>query len=420
MRESQAPDDRIPKPYASALDVPSIRRMLNDVKALKVATRFLSRDQHTKVVALEAEIQRLGETVDKFYQILGDRNWVFHDELDVDVVKRLLNLPADEAERALVESYQDVTSLRFKVRRLGQFPELRARMDLIEHAETDFHAGRYYAVVQVLLSVMDGFVNDLDAADRRGLHAREPDELQAWDSVVGHHLGLTNAHRSFTKTFKKRSDKRIVELYRHGIVHGMLTNYDNDVVAAKAWNRLFALADWASSLAKHRTPPEPRPSLRETARLLVANARARRALDAWTPWNAAIGDPGFDADELVSASRRYLDAWRSGNFGVMASHISQRVAEPTVGRTAGLIRETLDGLGLDNYELTAVKHSAPAVAQVDVDIDAGGSVVPCRLRWVRGGADGMGVAPNEDGEWRLISWSFWAMKAERQEAFPPG
>jgi hypothetical protein len=65
--------------------------------------------------------------------------------------------------------------------------------------------------VLLLLSVMDGFVNDVDASRRRGLHARGPDEMVAWDSVVGHHLGLTHAHAGFTKTFKRTSTDEVRE-----------------------------------------------------------------------------------------------------------------------------------------------------------------------------------------------------------------
>ncbi len=116
---------------------------------------------------------------------------------------------------------------------LNRFPAMQSRMDLIEKARVDYQEGRFYSTVLVLLTVMDGFVNELDAHRRRGLHAREPDELNAWDSVVGHHLGLAHAHKTFTKTTSKTSSEPVFELHRHGILHGTLLNYDNPVVAAK-------------------------------------------------------------------------------------------------------------------------------------------------------------------------------------------
>ena len=50
---------------------------------------------------------------------------------------------------------------------------------------------------------MDGFVNDFEPDVRRGLASRDPDAMTAWDSVVGHHMGLTNALKAY-KTIKKR------------------------------------------------------------------------------------------------------------------------------------------------------------------------------------------------------------------------
>ena len=400
-------------PYGSALDLPSMQELLRNVEGMKILTRFIARDQRATVADLERQIRRLGEVVDGFYDLLGERNWIFHDDLDVTLVERLTHLPADAAERALIDHYKEPEALGFKVRRLGRFPELRARMPLLERAEADFHADRYYATVQVLLSIMDGFVNDLDPGERRGLHARETDELHAWDSVVGHHLGLAHAHKSFTRTFRKRSDEPVTELYRNGIVHGMLTNYDNEVVAAKAWNRLFAVADWASSRDKRDRPPKSYTSWRELFRSIAHNEETRRALDAWQPSRRAPGESGFIEDEVVAASEQYLEAWHRRNYGVMAALLSPLVAESSHGRTAGQVREVFEDRSLVRYRLESVDHTAAAVALVDAAVEVGGSSVACRLRWIRTGADGMGVAPNEDGSWRLMTWTFEGMRAER-------
>ena len=112
-----------------------------------------------------------------------------------------------------------------------------------------------------LIAVMDGFVNDFEPDVRRGLASRDPDSMTAWDSVVGHHLGLTNALKDYQKTIKKRVDEEVLELHRHGIVHGAITKFDNVVVATKAWNMLFAVADWATATTKARQPEAPKPTL---------------------------------------------------------------------------------------------------------------------------------------------------------------
>jgi len=109
-------------------------------------------------------------------------------------------------EQTLIGWYSEQDRLWGPSRRATGHPDLRPRRAHFALAVEDHKAGRYCAVVQTLLSVMDGFVNDVDKAKRRGLHAREPGEIQAWDSVVGHHLGLTSAHRSFVRSFSLKRE----------------------------------------------------------------------------------------------------------------------------------------------------------------------------------------------------------------------
>lgn len=233
-------------------------------------------------------------TVDGFYGLLGDQHWIFHESLNTDLAEGLLAKPADEAEQLLIAHYQDPETLRFMIQRLWHFPEMQVRRQMIDRTREDYEAGRYDSTALSLIAVMDGFVNDVETDPRRGLYARDDDEMAAWNSVVGHHQGLARAHRTFTKTFKKTSDEEVRELYRNGIVHGMLTNFNNEVVATKAWNRLFAVADWALSREKQAIPPEPQPSLRQLLGQIAENQRTQRVLDAWQPRILTPDDPGFE------------------------------------------------------------------------------------------------------------------------------
>jgi hypothetical protein len=395
--------------------MPSVAKLLAQIQGMKLITRVVARGQRQTVVDAERELRELAATVDRFYELLGPHNWVFHDDLNVPVIDRLLMLPVDEAERALIDWYKDPEALRFPVGRLARFPELRIRIELIERARVDYQEGRYYATVLTLLSVMDGFVNDVDRSERRGLHAREADEMGAWDSVVGHHMGLTHAHESFTKTFRKTSSEPVTELYRHGIVHGMLTNFDNDIVAAKAWNRLFAVCDWATSRQNQKAEPKPRQSWREIAGQFRESAEAKKALDHWRPWSAQRGDADFEADEVVGLSRDFLAAWQARNFGRMAELLSPLVASETPGKTAGQIREEYAETGLSSFDLELVNHSAAAVAYVDVALTSGPDTVLGRMRWTRGGPDGRTVTPNRPGAWRLMAWTRNAIVRERRD-----
>lgn len=401
------------EPYGSAADIPSIADMLEKIEGGKLLTRFIARDQRAKLVELERQVRQHVTVIDRFYAVLGPRNWIAHDELPMRLLEAIGGMAADDAERQLIAYYQDPENLARLTRRLSH-PELRVRSPLIERSKTEFLSGRYNTSVLLLLSVMDGFVNDVDASRRRGLHARDPREMVAWDSVVGHHMGLTHAHASFTKTFKKTSTDEVRELHRHGIVHGMLVNYDNEYVGAKAWNRLCAVRDWATSMRKAAEPPKPKPTFMESVRKIDHNRRTREALDAWTPGEVRAGDDGFETDEVVVASRAYLDGWMQRNYGAMGTLVAQLVAEGTPGRTAGMAREAFSEEHLTGYELQRVSHTAAAVATVDVNLRVGGEEIKAAMRWIRHGENGMAAAPNEPGSWGLMSWTKWGMVQERK------
>jgi hypothetical protein len=400
--------ERSPEPYASALDLPSVAEMLEQIKGMKVLTRFFSRHLRSDVGRIEATARDVAAVVDTFYALLGDRSWIFHDHLNLEEVRPILNLDADEAERALINVYKEPETLERLIRMLTRFPEMRIRMSLIEGARQDFLEGRYYSTVLALLAVMDGFVNEFDA-ERRGLHTRTAEEMTAWDSVVGHHRGLSSAHRTFTKRFSRTSSEPIYELYRNGIVHGKLVNYDNDIVASKAWNRLFAVADWATGRQRQAVPKEPKPTLRALARQIRQNEEDKRILAAWQPRTLARGDVGFLDEPMYAQCVEYMEAWKAGNFGSMAHHLSSLVTKDTHKKTAGMVRDEYGNVRLDDFSIERLDLQAAAVCEVDARLVVNGEGKSARLRWIREGEDGTAALPNHTGSWKLVLWGPAAM-----------
>lgn len=280
-------------PYRSARDLPSVAEMIATLEGLETLTAVVAKHLGREIQELRKQIEEHVEAVDAFYAVLGTRHWILHESLAMDLVREVGAISPDEAERRLIERYQDPAALDSMIRRIRSHRAMRARSHMLERAKTDFLESRHYSTALLLLAVMDGFVNDLDPQQRRGLHTRAPGEIVAWDSIVGHHMGLTNAHQTFVKGFYETSDEDVHELYRNGIVHGMLTNFDNEVVAAKAWNRLFAVGDWATSLEKPREPLIPSVNLGELVTSVQENEKLRAELDAWSPSCLRLGGQGF-------------------------------------------------------------------------------------------------------------------------------
>jgi hypothetical protein len=401
--------------YESALDIPTIREMVEQLQGMKKLTWFVGRKHRAEVVRLEAQVRLYVAQIDAFYELLSDRHWIFHDQLNMEKVGDLILLDGAAAEESLIDQYRDPESLRFMMMGLNGLDAMVPRMELVRKAQEDYEAGRYYAVVLVLLAVMDGFVNDVETAQRKGLHAREPEEMAAWDSVVGHHRGLAHAHSNFTRSSRKTSGGPLYDLERHGIVHGMLVNFDNVVVATKAWNRLFAVADWARSLEKQKADSEPKPqtSWRELFKQIVHNEETKRAIAAWHPSVVRAADDGFDADEVVLRTKALFDAWRASNYGAIAGFLSPRVAEDTVAKTAGAVREQYAEFELKSANVEQASYEAAAVCVIDAVLQVAcfGEDEPkqrrARVRWIRETEDGSPAAPNVEGTWKLFVWGPW-------------
>ena len=394
-----------PAQYGSAHDLPSVQEMQRLISGLSLLTRFVARDQRSKILEAEREIRRLADVVDRFYERLGSRNWIFHETLNVSRVEEILDATdtPGAAEQRLVELYRDPDDLKWKLLRLRSVNGLRERFHQVERAREHYDAGQFDSCVLHLIPVMDGFVNDFEPHKRKGLASREPDDMVAWDSVVGHHMGLTNALNKFTKTVKKRADAEVFDIYRHGIIHGSIVRFDNVIVATKAWNMLFALADWAEATRRSSIPAPRNPTIRETLRQLAENRRVRRELDAWTRTSYTCEDDEFRNHELLHLTNSFLEAWRNSNFGALAALASYRVGkQKSKSRLAGELREVFDCCHLTEFEVDELEHRAPVIW-----LTRGTAVMNRRLgtfecRWLLEDADGNSGFGSVAAEWRLV------------------
>lgn len=390
--------------YGSARDLPSFRDMELFVKGAKILTLFLARDQREKILEVEREMTRLVDVVDRFYERLGSRNWIFPDVLNIEDIGILLEETddANEAEQRLISLYADKDASRFWIQRLCMAEGLRQRRHQIERALRHYQAEEFDSCVLHLIAVMDGFVNDFQPGLRKGLTSREPDEMLAWDSVVGHHLGLTHALKAFRKTIKRRVDEEVFELYRNGIVHGSVIRFDNPIVATKAWNMLSAVADWATAATRAAKPSPPQPSWRDLMTSMRENERVKRALDAWARSSYAAGDEGFENLNIYKLANQFLEAWRRRNFGTLAELESRAWSKgKTQSQLAGEIRDRFEGFELGKYAIQQIENSAPAVWLVRGTARINDSEGTFECRWM--GEDEDGKSAFEPGKvlWHL-------------------
>lgn len=387
--------------FGTAYDLPQVRELVKEMRSFFAIKHALSNEQKAELSQTQSDLNRLVATVDGFYGLLGPRNWVFHGDMNLKRIEEVIRTTnAEEAEARLISYYQDQEATKFLFTRLFRIEGFRPRLPTISRAYDDFLEGRYYACILALIPVLDGTVNDVEKAKRRGLHTREPEEMIAWDSVTAHHLGLKNTQITFTKTFRKTEEGEVFELYRHGIVHGMVINFDNEVVAAKALNRIFAIADWAESLLKSQKEVEPPPTLSDLRKMASDLARAERINDSFQASEVVAGDVSFDTHNFARISRDFLEAWQSRNYGNLSKYFPKFSGE-SFGQRAGQAKNLYHEFLLSGYEIISIKSAGSILTTVDVKAEVNGTEQAFTLRWVQMDEKAQPVLPGKPGEWVL-------------------
>ena len=236
--------------------------------------------------------------------------------------------------------------------------------------------------------------------------------MTAWDSVAGHHLGLTHALKGFNKTIKKRMDDEVYELHRHGIVHGSITRFDNVVVATKAWNMLFALVDWAEATTKSRQPEEPEPTFKELVQGMAKNAKIKAKLGEWESSRLSVVDAGFDAHELYVLTVEFLTAWRDQNFGALARFPSRdfQYQGLSPGQTAGQLRGLFESTTLSDFRVTELENTVAAIWLTRGEATVNDKSGTFECRWIIEENDGTSGYGSDTAQWYLVfcdPYSVW-------------
>lgn len=417
-------------------DIPRIKKALEDaknIKALKNISPFMLpvlrlfgidttqiKDALADVEDIDLLIEDLAAIPDRFNDLFASRGWIIYDLMNLEIAKAaIMKAEAgdiDGAESDLV-NYYDSKTIEWKLLTMMGVEAFRPRMPLAEKALVDYQEERYHACVPVVLTLLDGLVNELHEK-RRGFFAEEVD-LKAWDSIAAHEKGLNALAKIFQTGRYKTTSETITIPYRNGILHGMDLGYDNRIVAAKCWAALFAVRDWAIRVEQGmlKAPPdEPKTTWSDLLQQIRENAEDRVRLDAWRPRTLIIGedvpktgDPAmFAGDSPEQKLAEFLSYWKARNYGRMAQQLPSMFVG-SVRKFAGQVREIYGSRTLESFEFQEIKDEAPAITNIEVKLwyKEDGNLVErtVTVRLISEDAKGNpAVRGKPNSIWRIVNW----------------
>ena len=413
-------------------DTPTCAELLNNTKgveALSKAVSFFEKigikndkisEAFKKAPDLCQKTEELVNMPDRFNEHFSKSGWVAYESLNVELMKEAVCLADegkfDEANNLLVEHYNEET-LKWGLTRMKGVEDYRPRYDLAEKAKEDYLAGRYHACVPVVLTIIDGIVNDIE---QKGFFAQGVD-LTAWDSIAAHSSGLQELSKLFNRARKKTNTETITVPYRHGILHGRDLGYANKVVAAKTWATLFTIRDWAMAVKQGKKVPkekEPEPSLLEVLKSYAKTQEEKKKLEAWMPRNLkpdedfpAYGEPEeFGTHTPERELVQFFQSWSTNNYGKMAG-LMKTFSNSPLSKRAGEVRLNFQGKSLEGYKILEIKDEAAAITEITVEVTLTHRdkilTEKFSVRMIHEDSEGNPKLRDEpDGNWQIIEHSF--------------
>lgn len=364
-----------------------------------------------KIGKARSEVDEIISIIDKFYDLLGKKNWVCFDSLFMDrerIERMISGVSSDEAERELISYLQEEKTLERMLVRLNYFPDMQSRLGLLQKAKNDYLEGRYYSSVLVVVTVMEGFVDDaLIEEGRKGLSTRESNEMWVEHPSCLAAIGLPVVHNVLVKPIRKRIDEPCYDVHRHGLMHGKITNFDNDIVASKAWCILFAVCDYVRAKKEVSEQSKEKIGIKQLFKKsleLCARKTQKEDIsltDRWSPHSVDFNDPAKEDEELINSCNEFFSAWCNENYGKVSSFFL-KYDERTQKARAGEANRHYSQHPIDEFEIEEIERTAPAKASIKVQLRSEKKNWTALTNWVRLDDSNSPVADFNPGEWRIL------------------
>lgn len=423
-------------------DLPSYSKIRKDVQGANTigkVVKFLSffginndslNEAFSKIPDLKKEVEHLSTLPDKFNLHFAKLGWIAHESMNSPLMEKAVELAdngnIDKAETILSNHYTS-TEINWLQHRFRVLPAFSIRFELIEKAYKDTLERRFYSCVPLLITIIDGAVNDISKS--KGFFS-ENTELKAWDSIASHSSGLTAIKEIFNASRKKTNSEEIFLPYRNGILHGRDLKFDNQYVVGKCWSTLFAVNDWARALKEEKEhPPIPEKQLtlsgswKELKKTIIEHQKWKvksdlrwKELDNWKPReNIDVETLNFNKYSPEKTAFEIAESWKNKNYGNIVKLVHRfSNKEINIGAEAGKIRRELENKKLISFKIKSIRDEAPATSEVTMDIvyqlydeEKSKEIV---LRLICKAEDGeMGMNGKENMYWEFIDNFFYSL-----------
>jgi hypothetical protein len=357
---------------------------------------------------------------DQFNEIFSPQGWIAYESMNFEVMKEAIKLYKNEglakAEEYLANSYDEET-LKWGIVRFNGHSEFRRRIRLVELAKEDYLSGRYHGCTPLLLSLLDGLVNDV--SKHVGFFAENID-LTAWDCIAAHETGLQTLASLLTKGRNKTNEDSITIPYRNGILHGRELAFDNKIVATKCWAALFSVRDWAKALDDGKNEPKVKEKIswKKLFSQIAETSRMNKAIEEWQPRASSeipyLPFTGDTAELPVNTPERvvgeFMAHWCHKRYGPLAKALLYST-DTTQGKKAGMARDDFGKHVPSSFKILGVDDQAPAVSHVEVELyfEVENKTVAKQVS-VRAiyqdAANNPSVRSQIEGQWRIVQNSF--------------
>lgn len=326
------------------------------------------------------EASELATLPDKFNDTFENTGWFITSSMSIDIVKEALSVATlkniNEAENFLAnsinEEYLNRLFLTIKWRQIFD-----KRMRLFELVKVDYLAERYHGCIPLLLSLIDGLVDEL--TKHVGIFSENVD-VTAFDSLSGHETGLQTISKILRSPRKKVNEDSITIPYRNGILHGKELSFDNKIVAAKCWHLLSAIVDWHNDIKFPKEKKEEKTlqevfSEHQEHRKKMLDFEERFANYSARDFSLIYNFPILDIQIEVILENSpekivvlFLEYMKNHKFGMITPLLFQFEEQKMKERTSQIAKE-FKSIEINSYKIINIEDTTPAMSKVDIEIN---------------------------------------------------